>query len=503
MARSRRSVRFERLETRCVLSHMLADGEVQVIRVEIPDFEVPVTVDQFAASVQASSGQGIRGAELRLSYDTSLLATDAASISPGGLWTGVQPELVVNVDQASGVIDAWVFGTEGLGVGGGSLLEIVFRTVRPPVAGESTTLDLQSVRLNEDQIGVVPIPQPGPDETDGQVTFVTVPVPETGTLGGQVYADTNNNNQPDPAEGIPGVKIELVDAGGASVAEAWTDQDGWYEFRDVAPGTYRVQQRQPASMIDGGNNEIQVTLAADQSRWDLHFRELGLRPEFLSTRLLAASTQPAGSPAWTAVLSAIEADAQVRAGNSVDPAPPVVAPQIVRQGFRVIARGGHGDDFFRFQAGTTTHTVTLNDETRQFPAAEVTEIRFDGGLGRDTVELTGNSPQDQVDLSPKAAEFRGPGYTVLATASENISIRSTGPGAEVRWLDSPGDDDLRAEPSSARLDAPHYRQQVAGFRRIIARSELGGRDRLLRAEALDYVLEQTGPWVLQPAAGNG
>ena len=497
MTRSRRSIGFERLETRCVLSTLLGVGEAEVIRVDIPDLEVLITADQFSAPVNVSNAQGIRGVEIQLGYDPALLQTSEDRIRAGSLWSGVQTEVVLNLDEAAGTIDAWVFGAEALQAEAGSLLEIDFEPVRTPVDGETSILDLSFVRVNEGQINVDPLPVPGLDETDGLVTFVAVPVPEFGTLSGFVYADTNNNHQPDAAEGIPGVKILLVNAAGVSVAETWTDQDGWYEFREVAPGSYQIQQRQPESMIDGGDNQIDVQLAADQSRSDLHFRELGLRPEYLYTRLLAASSQPAGSPRWTTLVGQIESDAQVRSGNTIDPAPPATTPSIVRQGAQVIVQGGNGDDVFRFQAGTTNHTVTLNDQTQQFPANEVTSIRFDGGLGRDTVELIGNSAQDQVDLSPKAARLQGAGYTVQVTASEDISVRSTGPGAEVRWLDSPVDDRLIAEPTSARMQAFHYRQEVSGFQRIVATSQQGGEDRLLRASVLDYVLEQTGPWILE------
>lgn len=495
MTSSRRSIGFERLETRCVLSTMLGLGEAEVVRIDIPDLDVLITADQFSAPVNVSNAQGIRGVEVRLGYDAALLQTSENAIRPGSLWSGVETELVLNLDKAAGTIDVWIFAAEALGAEAGSLLDIDFQPVRTPVVGETSNLDLRFVRLNEGQITVDPPPQPGLDETDGLVTFTAVPEPGFGALSGFVYADTNNNQQPDPTEGVPGVKIVLVNSAGASVDETWTDHDGWYEFREVAAGSYQIQQRQPESMINGGDNQIDVQLAADQSRADLHFRELGLKPEFMYTRLLAASSQPAGSPRWTTLLGQIESDAQIQSGNTTDPAPPTTTPSIVRQGAQVVVQGGSGDDVFRFQAGTINHTVTLNDQTQQFPASEVTSVRFDGGLGRDTVELIGNSAQDQLDLSPKTATLQGAGYTVQVTASEHISVRSTGPGAQVRWLDSPVDDRLSAQQTSARMDAFHYRQEVSGFQRIVATSQQGGEDRLLRAAVLDYVLEQTGPWI--------
>jgi hypothetical protein len=592
-----------------MLSHIFAAGEAPVVRVEVPDLDVPTVAVQFSVPVNISNALGLRGAEIHLSYDTTLLDADESSVQAGSIWAGDGAEVVANVDDASGTIVAWVFSAEELGAGAGSLLNVAFRTTGAVAPGQTTPLNLTFVRLNEDLIGVDPEPQPGADETDGLVRFfgqpgitisdVTLPEGNTGTtpfeflvqlsgtspleirvnyatqdgtatvadndyqptsgtlvfapgetaktivvlvngdtkfepdetffvaltdpvnaaldrttatgtilnddpppvtgvgvLGGFVFADTNNNALPDAGEGVPGVKIQLIGTGGAVVAEAWTDQHGWYEFRDVAPGQYQVVQRQPASMIDGGNNEIAVQLTADGSRRDLHFREIGLRPQFVYTRLLAASTQPPGSAAWNQVVSQIEHDAQVQAGNIQDPAPPPVAAQIERQGSQVVVRGSNSGSVFRFQAGATTHTVTLNGDTQQFPAAEVTSFRFEGGLGNDTAELVGVGSQDQVDLAPKSATLQGDGYVVSVSGSEEISVRSTGPGDEVRIVDSPANDMLRAEPSSANLQNFAYTQRIAGFRRIVATSQAGGQDQLLRANELDYVLEHTGSWLL-------
>jgi hypothetical protein len=103
-----------------------------------------------------------------------------------------------------------------------------------------------------------------------------------------VYADTNTNNAPDTTEGVPGVKISLFNGTGTLLQETFTDSDGWYEFRELPAGEYRLVEQQPAAMIDGGVTELNVSLAADDDRSDLHFREIGLRPEYVFNRLLAA-----------------------------------------------------------------------------------------------------------------------------------------------------------------------------------------------------------------------
>ena len=60
-------------------------------------------------------------------------------------------------------------------------------------------------------------------------------------LGNTVFFDDNNNGVQDPDEGVAeGVAIELVDAAGNVVATDMTDENGFYLFTGIAPGTYRV-----------------------------------------------------------------------------------------------------------------------------------------------------------------------------------------------------------------------------------------------------------------------
>lgn len=169
MARWRRRVGFEQLETRHMLSHVLDAGPV--VSVQIEDLDVPISAVEFTAPVNISDGLGLRGAEIRLSYDTTLLDVDASSIHAGSIWPADDTMVIANVDDAKGTIHAWIFRAKGLDAGGGSLLDVGFRmtdSVRPDT---TTALDLSSIRLNEDQIWADPAPQPGHDITDAVVRF--------------------------------------------------------------------------------------------------------------------------------------------------------------------------------------------------------------------------------------------------------------------------------------------------------------------------------------------
>ena len=78
-----------------------------------------------------------------------------------------------------------------------------------------------------------------------------------GQLSGYVYRDPDVNGIRSPQlgeRGIAGTKIVLyreTAAGPALVATAFTASDGFYQFRNLAPGNYRVAETQPLGFFDG------------------------------------------------------------------------------------------------------------------------------------------------------------------------------------------------------------------------------------------------------------
>jgi uncharacterized repeat protein (TIGR01451 family) len=75
------------------------------------------------------------------------------------------------------------------------------------------------------------------------------------SLAGNVYVDANNNGTLDPGElGIGGVALTLVgtdDNGQAVSLAATTAADGTYKFANLRPGTYALNETQPAGYLDG------------------------------------------------------------------------------------------------------------------------------------------------------------------------------------------------------------------------------------------------------------
>jgi hypothetical protein len=67
------------------------------------------------------------------------------------------------------------------------------------------------------------------------------------TIGNLVFGDVNANGIQDALEnGIPGVRVSLLDAAGNALSTTSTDEAGEYLFMDLAPGDYQVKFDRPA-----------------------------------------------------------------------------------------------------------------------------------------------------------------------------------------------------------------------------------------------------------------
>jgi hypothetical protein len=110
--------------------------------------------------------------ELRIAYDTTRLDVALSDIRKGSLTSG--GTLMVNVDEAAGLIYVAMLMSPPLTAGAGSLLEIDFHILETAAPGE-TKLDLQSLSLNEGQLVLTVVPVNGADSTDSTLTIQPVP----------------------------------------------------------------------------------------------------------------------------------------------------------------------------------------------------------------------------------------------------------------------------------------------------------------------------------------
>ncbi len=108
------------------------------------------------------------------------------------------------------------------------------------------------------------------NETDSGNNFVDE---QTGTISGEVLADTNNDDIGDSP--LEGVTVELYEDGGSTpIATTTTDSNGNYSFTDLAPGSYEVKETNLSDYIDvsdsdgtGSNdiNTIDVSLSPGET----------------------------------------------------------------------------------------------------------------------------------------------------------------------------------------------------------------------------------------------
>lgn len=298
------------------LSIQSLEGRRLLAAVNIPDDLTSAPDAIVSVPVNIDSATGVRAAEIRLSYDTSVLDLDADDIDFGSIWgTGSDTQVTANVDDAAGTVVIFVSASSALTDVSGSLVELPFSVANDAVVDSTTVLDLTQVTLNEGQISVDPAPVSGSDSTDGLIT-ITAAATGDDSISGFVYADANNDNVVGTGEAIPGVTITLTNTSTGAEIQTTTDVDGSYEFTDLAPGDYEIVQSQPVAYLDSGVNELTVTLVEGTALEDQNFRELGLLPQYIFNRLHTNTVMPVGSDNWNDAISDINTFAESTASSS-------------------------------------------------------------------------------------------------------------------------------------------------------------------------------------------
>ena len=160
----------------------------------------------------------------------------------------------------------------------------------------------------------------------GTPAAITIePAPARGSISGYVFVNADQNGQYAAGEGLPGVTVTL---GGSKQATVQTDANGYYQFTGLTPGVYTVAQTPPAAIIAGpaeagtiagrtvgtatnpGDSIDAIALGTAQNGVNYNFTESSFLPGWIPNRLLATSTQPAGSAAWNQTISSTLTQAQ-------------------------------------------------------------------------------------------------------------------------------------------------------------------------------------------------
>jgi uncharacterized repeat protein (TIGR01451 family) len=175
---------------------------------------------------------------------------------------------------------------------------------------------------------------------------------------GIVFHDRNGNGQREDNEpGIPGVRIDLLDADGNPVATVYTDIDGEFVFSGLAPGDYTLVEHDPDGFESTTDNRTPVsvteggTAAAVFGDWQL--------PDLYNTTKVAVDLNGGllapQDVVWHAVTiyNAGRGDAlDAVYEDDLNPFTRLVPGSLTTSRGEVISGHGADDDFLRIDIGT-------------------------------------------------------------------------------------------------------------------------------------------------------
>jgi hypothetical protein len=124
---------------------------------------------------------GVVTAGMIVRYNSRLLSTTSAQITPGDLWPDAYIRVAVN-DEIGAVAITLVRNDPIADGATGSLVEIEFDVSETATAGSTTPIDLDTAVLNDGTTHLEEVPKGGPDTTDGLITMVNPPAPPPGHM---------------------------------------------------------------------------------------------------------------------------------------------------------------------------------------------------------------------------------------------------------------------------------------------------------------------------------
>lgn len=427
MSYRQRCLAVETLEPRQVLS-----------AVSIPVDLTAEPSEQVVVPVQIDDAEGIRGVEIEINYDTALLDANTDSVTAGSVWSAKGAEVVANVDDDAGKIAVWVFAAEGLEAGSGSLVEVEFAVSGDAVAGNSTTIDLAEVVINENEITLDPEPTAGDDSTDGLITFGD-PDDETFTPVELGQVDFTRLDSLDPSTG------EL-----------------WFRLYAVRDGWLTVQ-----ATDEWAASELTVSLyeAADL--------DVPVATSDLQDGVPRLDYTVQQGQAYLLQVTGTASDVSLLLANLVQEA-----------GTEITVYGTEDADVFVFNAAPSRE-LTINGVAYHYDDAEVSAVDFIGGEGRDVAWLFDSAGNENLEAWPDRATLTNDAddavqdFVVEVQGVEDLLAYATAGGTDSAVLHgSEGADKLKSYEDSVRLRAKDssYTLRAKRFDTIVADSGTGGKD---------------------------
>ena len=247
-----------------------------------------------------------------------------------------------------------------------------------------------------------------------------------GKVMGVVYEDANHNGRFDAGEGQGDITVKVSGSGGTFAVQTWSS--GGYQVA-VAPGEYTVTAS--GGMLNGPVTVDEIIVQTTNVKVDLDTTNLPVSP----------------------------------------------APVFEVNGHIVDVYGTAGDDVIEVVAGTT-HSITIDGQTREFDGATITRVNVHAGEGHDSVTLRGSGQADNVHLRSASVDMIGGGYEIHLQNADSVWVfAGEGLDQTARIFDTPDDEVLTARPESVRLTGPDRMVYVSGFDEVRAYATAGGDDR--------------------------
>ena len=238
-------------------------------------------------------------------------------------------------------------------------------------------------------------------------------LPKPAQLSGFVYVDAGNDGVKGAGEtAISGVTLNLLNASGATVGTTTTNDSGYYEFKNLAAGTYSVVETQPANYLDGKdtagstggtvtNDKISaITLKAGDNSVNNNFGEL-------------LPTASLGDQVW------LDKD-----GDGVQD-----SGESGISGVKVTLTGGGKDGLLSTTGDNTTATTTTNSSGNySFTglAAGEYQVKFDASTAGTGYVLTRQNAGSNDTVDSDADRTTGMSQTVKLAAGENNTTVDAG-----------------------------------------------------------------------------
>jgi VCBS repeat-containing protein len=141
-------------------------------------------------------------------------------------------------------------------------------------------------------------------------------------------------------------------------------------------------------------------------------------------------------------------------------------------GTTINVSGTAGDDAFVFTAGDT-HIVSVNDVSYDFVANSISDVNFNGGVGTDTISITGTSQYEVATLRFGSATVTGSGFSVDAQNVEDAEFFGLGGDDRAYMYDSAGNDVFTVGPRQGVMQGEGFEGRVDDVYRIYAYGSAG------------------------------